>query len=84
MVSFPPLIDMLKFSGYPYLIRGQKIKEWLLGARSPGPRDRVSAALEAKVPAANVFEASPPTERRTDAQHQAELEGLNDARTGMP
>jgi hypothetical protein len=29
LVSFPPLIDMLKFSGYPYLIRGQprKIKD---------------------------------------------------------
>jgi hypothetical protein len=25
LVSFPPLIDMLKFSGYPYLIRGQPI-----------------------------------------------------------
>ena len=25
LVSFPPLIDMLKFSGYPYLIRGQKL-----------------------------------------------------------
>ena len=25
MVSFPPLIDMLKFSGYPYLIRGQPL-----------------------------------------------------------
>jgi hypothetical protein len=24
LVSFPPLIDMLKFSGYPYLIRGQR------------------------------------------------------------
>ena len=23
LVSFPPLIDMLKFSGYPYLIRVQ-------------------------------------------------------------
>jgi hypothetical protein len=22
LVSFPPLTDMLKFSGYPYLIRG--------------------------------------------------------------
>ena len=30
LVSFPPLIDMLKFSGYPYLIRGQPeiIKGW--------------------------------------------------------
>ena len=27
LVSFPPLIDMLKFSGYPYLIRGQKLKK---------------------------------------------------------
>src|ERR1700716_4164595 len=26
LVSFPPLIDMLKFSGYPYLIRGQPAK----------------------------------------------------------
>ena len=26
LVSFPPLIDMLKFSGYPYLIRGQPWK----------------------------------------------------------
>jgi hypothetical protein len=25
LVSFPPLIDMLKFSGYPYLIRAQPI-----------------------------------------------------------
>jgi hypothetical protein len=26
LVSFPPLIDMLKFSGYPYLIRGQTLE----------------------------------------------------------
>src|SRR3954463_6437756 len=25
LVSFPPLIDMLKFSGYSYLIRGQHL-----------------------------------------------------------
>src|SRR5436189_3821606 len=25
LVSFPPLIDMLKFSGYPCLIRGQNL-----------------------------------------------------------
>ena len=30
LVSFPPLIDMLKFSGYPYLIRGQSLKIWAL------------------------------------------------------
>ena len=41
LVSFPPLIDMLKFSGYPYLIRGQPKKDffWSLGTEShrPGP-----------------------------------------------
>lgn len=28
LVSFPPLIDMLKFSGYSYLIRGQTSESW--------------------------------------------------------
>jgi len=46
LVSFPPLIDMLKFSGYPYLIRGQRrgasanIKTelpYLLGTTNPYP-----------------------------------------------
>ena len=49
---------MLKFSGYPYLIRGQ-----IHGGSFWEPirrgRVRVSAALEANVPAANRFEASP-------------------------
>src|ERR1700742_1231327 len=27
LVSFPPLIDMLKFSGYSYLIRGQHFRK---------------------------------------------------------
>ena len=27
LVSFPPLIDMLKFSGYSYLIRGQPLRK---------------------------------------------------------
>jgi hypothetical protein len=31
LVSFPPLIDMLKFSGYPYLIRGQSKKRLVEG-----------------------------------------------------
>ena len=29
LVSFPPLIDMLKFSGYSYLIRGQHFRSWV-------------------------------------------------------
>ncbi|KAJ5921760.1 hypothetical protein N7454_009039 [Penicillium verhagenii] len=40
LVSFPPLIDMLKFSGYPYLIRGQPEKkdDLVVGWRRPGLR----------------------------------------------
>ena len=36
LVSFPPLIDMLKFSGYPHLIRGQPCKK-LSGRPPDGP-----------------------------------------------
>ena len=39
LVSFPPLIDMLKFSGYPCLIRSQKM--W-----SHDPSDVESAQIE--------------------------------------
>ena len=44
LVSFPPLIDMLKFGGYPYLIRGQPEEKWLetsAGAR-PALVERVT------------------------------------------
>ena len=38
LVSFPPLIDMLKFSGYSYLIRGQIFRSWGFNGRAPpGP-----------------------------------------------
>jgi hypothetical protein len=40
--------------------------------------------FNAKTLAANCFKASPITEDRTNTQHQAKLEGTNDARTGMP
>jgi hypothetical protein len=36
LVSFPLLIDMLKFSGYPYLIRGQALKMGLMVASIHG------------------------------------------------
>src|SRR4051812_34670742 len=36
LVSFPPLIDMLKFSGYPYLIRGQPGKTRLMVSAGAG------------------------------------------------
>lgn len=35
LVSFPPLIDMLKFSGYSYLIRGQPCKIGGFNGRNP-------------------------------------------------
>ena len=38
LVSFPPLIDMLKFSGYPYLIRGQSQED--CGGLTAGTLDR--------------------------------------------
>jgi hypothetical protein len=41
LVSFPPLIDMLKFSGYPHLIRGQPCVRFVPGGRRPGARARV-------------------------------------------
>src|SRR3979409_2022535 len=42
LVSFPPLIDMLKFSGYPYLIRGQpgEIKDGGSAEAPAGPTER--------------------------------------------
>ena len=42
MVSFPPLIDMLKFSGYPYLIRGQPKK---VGVMASNRQDSVAREL---------------------------------------
>lgn len=43
LVSFPPLIDMLKFSGYSYLIRGQP---WLkMGSLTAGARRNVPSEI---------------------------------------
>ena len=47
LVSFPPLIDMLKFSGYSYLIRGQP---WVL--RWPGGAPRVLRLVTRRTPRA--------------------------------
>ena len=43
LVSFPPLIDMLKFSGYSYLIRGQHLEIHQLTVNIPPARRRVCA-----------------------------------------
>ena len=88
LVSFPPLIDMLKFSGYPYLIRGQPLKSparWRWGvawrARPGRPERRRNYYARGPGRAATDFRAGP---ARARAQHQARLEGCHDARTGMP
>ncbi len=84
LVSFPPLIDMLKFSGYPYLIRGQSWKVWGVVRRTlPGTDDGNARFEFAGRPgrAARCFSGAPP---RGGPQDRAGLEGCNDARTGMP
>lgn len=82
MVSFPPLIDMLKFSGYPHLIRGQLVGRFT--ARPP-PRVRCEVLCEllrrgGRGGVATAFRGR----RAAVPQHRAGLEGGNDARTGMP
>ena len=70
LVSFPPLIDMLKFSGYPYLIRGQPRESGVLaGHRRALEREMYYAQGQAAPP----LSLGPAAAGR--AQHQAELEG---------
>ena len=84
LVSFPPLIDMLKFSGYPYLIRGQSkvCVERVVRRGHPGIAAERMVVLRRTVqgPRALLFGAAP----RGDPHDRAKLEGCNDARTGMP
>ena len=63
LVSFPPLIDMLKFSGYPYLIRGQEQKIRLDGRQHKGQDTQNVLRSSANMPAANCFKASPRVKR---------------------
>ena len=85
LVSFPPLIDMLKFSGYPYLIRGQPEKKIDGGRQAAGRAYRAgdkAPYARGSDGAATAFRACPPGGTRPNTQ--AGLEGSNDARTGMP
>ena len=84
LVSFPPLIDMLKFSGYPYLIRGQKWKIGLLDASITGKTRKLCCASIPKHWLPIALRRVHTQTEWTNTQHQAELEGTNDARTGMP
>ena len=45
LVSFPPLIDMLKFSGYSYLIRGQIFRSWGFYGRAAPVRSKARVLL---------------------------------------
>src|SRR3954471_17401392 len=59
LVSFPPLIDMLKFSGYPYLIRGQTLKIFASWTQDHDWTKRKNVLRsETSRPAANDFKAS--------------------------
>ena len=87
LVSFPPLIDMLKFSGYPYLIRGQPEEKWLetsAGAR-PALVERVTKphTLEDRTRCRRCL-SGPSPGGDDDPTHKPGLMGSNDARTGMP
>ena len=88
LVSFPPLIDMLKFSGYPYLIRGQPGEVWLRGVgwRRPGLQERVTKphTLEDRTRCRRCLSGPSPADGGRWPNTQAVLEGSNDARTGMP
>ncbi|KAF7585140.1 hypothetical protein BBP40_012177, partial [Aspergillus hancockii] len=87
LVSFPPLIDMLKFSGYPYLIRGQPEEKWLRSRPAPaGPTERVTKphTLEDRTRCRRCLSGPSPREGGRDPTHKPCLMGSNDARTGMP
>jgi hypothetical protein len=95
LVSFPPLIDMLKFSGYSYLIRGQpeKVRETSAGALAA---QRLNGRLESfNHVRARKLSVRGSNRRRhylwdrsrvtgTWSNNKPGLRGDNDARTGMP
>ena len=92
LVSCPPLIDMLKFSGYPCLIRGQPYVRTIGGCLA-GPRGRKASTARqcdcagSRPGAATAIRARPPRTREGDVGPRPSpdgLEGCNDARTGMP
>ena len=76
---------MLKFSGYPYLIRGQNVVRFEGGclAEADGrlPKRTMITTLEVPPNPPLLFR---PVLEVDEAQHQAKLEGCDDARTGMP
>ena len=74
LVSFPPLIDMLKFSGYPRLIRGQSLLMGTRRAPSAGPSGWLHNAGAGD--AAPMTSGRRPGRGRGGVQHRAGLEGV--------
>ena len=86
LVSFPPLIDMLKFSGYPYLIRGQSWRLWGGFGKPTDSFQRGIIFTTREILGDRHCFSDPrvPIKGPANVQYQATLEGCNDARTGMP
>lgn len=90
LVSFPPLIDMLKFSGYPRLIRGQTFEiKWndrLLNKCTikKNLQSRKNLLRLKPIGIANALQKSPFVKKRQASKTKLELDVCNDARTGVP
>ena len=80
MVSFPPLIDMLKFSGYPYLIRGQPGGESVAGGCHLEPPEREHYYAGSPTAPPLILRRAPDGTPNTKQSLRVD----NDARTGMP
>ena len=67
LVSFPPLIDMLKFSGYSYLIRGQHLEIYQWTDNIPPTRQRLCACgwISPSLILRHAFRALPNTKELT-------------------
>jgi hypothetical protein len=90
LVSFPPLIDMLKFSGYSYLIRGQPVIH-VTGAKGLLASHRRHSVARSKLlrveptPGPPLsLRAAAPRRAPTPQPHKGSWRGCYDARTGMP
>ena len=84
MVSFPPLIDMLKFSGYSYLIRGQSARRDWLRRRRRTIQTRAKKLVASGVPRAPPFSFGSAVLATVRPNCKLGLRVDNDARTGMP
>jgi hypothetical protein len=73
LVSFPPLIDMLKFSGYSYLIRGQPLEIGVFNGQNPPERPKRDVLLRSELQRARHYLSGPTT--AVGPQRQAVLEG---------